>query len=81
MNEELQLEDVLPDEEPDTEVLETESEEVLDVLNAPASTETVIEYVEVPADPEVSYNVSVVFVLSMIFGAIAFSILSRRWYV
>lgn len=38
-----------------------------------------VVYVHTP--PDVSFDVAMVFVCSMIFGIIVFSILSRRWYV
>lgn len=38
-----------------------------------------VVYVDIPRD--MSSDVAMVFVCSMIFGALIFSILSRRWYV
>jgi hypothetical protein len=65
-------------------IADTETEIVIsDYPEVPAETSTEIIY-EAPVSQEqtdVSFNVSVVFVLSMILGVLLFSILSRRWYV
>ena len=76
------------------EDLSTESE-LPEVINSEINTETDLQpdapgeaagsetgsvvYVDTP--PDVSFDVAMVFVCSMIFGALIFSILSRRWYV
>lgn len=76
------------------EDLSTESE-LPEVINSEINTETDLQpdapgeaagsetgsvvYVDTP--PDVSFDVAMVFVCSMIFGIIAFSIMSRRWYV
>lgn len=76
------------------EDLSTESE-LPEVINSEINTETDLQpdapgeaagsetesvvYVDTP--PDVSFDVSMVFVCSMIFGIIVWSIVSRRWYV
>jgi hypothetical protein len=69
----------------DTETeYETESAVSLpDYEEAPAATESVVEESNdgISTGSDISFNVSLVFVVSMIFGLFVFQSLSRRWFV
>jgi hypothetical protein len=68
----------------ETEYSETETPfSFPDYEEVPAATESVVEESNdgISTGSDVSFNVSVVFVVSMIFGLFVFQSLSRRWFV
>lgn len=76
--EDLSTESELPE---DSEI-DTETDLQPDAPGEASGSETgSVVYVDVDTPPDVSFDVAMVFVCSMIFGIIAFSIMSRRWYV
>ena len=87
MNDVEQFETILDD---STQILGSDNTNTVSDHNDPSTalltTESTTETVEVDADMEdskpsdISYNVAVLFILSMIVGILLFSSLSRKWH-